>query len=44
MMQKMLSEESTYQLVEKDSTSLLDRNMNAQLMSLRRSPMTCTCS
>ena len=36
-MQRMLSEESTYQLIEKDPTPSLERKMNAQLMSLKRS-------
>ena len=34
---KMLSEESTYQAVEKDPKPVLDRKMNAQLMSLKLS-------
>ena len=36
-MHKMLSEESTYQPIEKDPTPSLERKMNAQLMSLKRS-------
>ena len=36
-MQKMLSEESMYQPVEKNPTSSLETKINAQLMSLRHS-------
>ena len=36
-MHKMLSEESTYQPIAKDPTPSLERKMNAQLMSLKRS-------
>ena len=36
-MLKMLSDESTYQPVEKDPTASLERKMNAQLMNLKRS-------
>ena len=34
---QMLSEKSTYQSVEKDPKPVLERKMNAQLMSLKRS-------
>ena len=34
---RMLSEESTYQPIAKDPTPSLERKMNAQLMSLKRS-------
>ena len=36
-MQKMLSEKSTHQPIEKDPTPSLERKMNAQLMRLKRS-------
>ena len=38
-MQKTLTEESTYQPVEKDSTPQFERKMNAQVMSLKRSAL-----
>ena len=38
-MQKTLTEESTYQPVEKDPTPQFERKMNAQVMSLKRSAL-----